>query len=336
MTKSQVESVIADLTSEQWGLVTTRQAENRGIGRVVLARMSEAGRLERLTQGVYRLTSTPATPFDELRALWLSMDPKRLAEERLAEPDIVVGGATAAWLHGVGDLQPTPYTFWSRSRRQSKRPDVRFRTRPVHPSDVTTVEGLPVTTVERTIADLLTDREDLSLVVDAFRDAATQGAPLNRERLREVLAPAASILGVNPGDGAAAHAALERRAGTDLASRLTTLARGIPVESLLGKEFLEGIRAHLSSTITPTLNSQLSRQVKTNVVNYPVLPPALIEALQVRLAEQIKPIVELSTKFQLSPKATEILAGLTLSQNWSEIARAGKTAEPEAEPFTDE
>ncbi|MFB9955342.1 hypothetical protein [Cellulomonas denverensis] len=53
--------------------------------RLQLARLAEAGVLERVDHGVYASASAP-TEHRALRAAWLSLDPARTAEERLADP----------------------------------------------------------------------------------------------------------------------------------------------------------------------------------------------------------------------------------------------------------
>src|SRR5665647_620859 len=121
----------SQLAAGQWGLLTTAQAAREGITRLQLARLADAGVLERLGRGVYATTSS-ADEHLSLRAAWLALDPARTAEERLKSPTTtgVVSHASAAGLHNLGDLLDDE-------------------------QDVTIVEGLPVTTEERTIADLL-------------------------------------------------------------------------------------------------------------------------------------------------------------------------------------
>lgn len=123
---------LAQVTGSQWGLVTAAQAGARGITRLMLARLTESGHLERLLHGVYRVVGAPSDQFDDLRAAWLSTDPKPLAEERLADltSGVVVASTSAAQLHGVGDLWADKNEFVAATRRQSQRSDIRYRTRP--------------------------------------------------------------------------------------------------------------------------------------------------------------------------------------------------------------
>lgn len=165
---------IADITASQWGMVTARQAESVGVGRLDLSRLTAAGHLERLEQGVYRDSGAPSDNLEHLRAAWLSTEPDRLAAERLRDREngIVVSGLSAATVHNVGDFREGAHEFTSPTRRQTKRPDIRYRNRKLPQGSVVIRDGLPVTSPEQTIADLLNTGEDLSLVSQVVRDAA--------------------------------------------------------------------------------------------------------------------------------------------------------------------
>ncbi len=184
--------------------MTTAQAATIGVKRLDLSRLSRAGHIERLAHGVYRDAGTPSDEFEGLRAAWLAADPSRIAEERLQDlpGGAVVMGESAALLHGVGDLPADRHELSTAVRRQSQRPEVSYRQRQLEPADVTITHGLPVTTIERTVTDLVEARTDLSLVADVLRDAA-QTRRLDTNRLIELLGPLAARNGLRKGDGAA-------------------------------------------------------------------------------------------------------------------------------------
>ncbi|WGT47264.1 type IV toxin-antitoxin system AbiEi family antitoxin domain-containing protein [Tessaracoccus lacteus] len=216
--------VLAEVSEPQWGLVTSAQASARGVSHMNLTRLSESGDLVRVSHGVYRDAGAPDPRHEALRAAWLATEPKRLADDRLRDqpPSAVVSGESAARLHGIGDLRAMRSEFTTPTRRQSQRPDVRYRTRQLPSSDVTVRDGLPVTTVERTIADLVEERQGLSIVAHALRDAAMQ-TRLDTTRLTALLSPLAERNGHPRGDGAALLADLLRIEGIDagnLAGRL--------------------------------------------------------------------------------------------------------------------
>ena len=234
--------LLAKVTESQWGLVTSAQAGARGVSYMNLTRLVESGDLVRLAQGVYRDVGAPGGQHEELRAAWLATDPAKLAHERLRERPCtaVVAGESAARLHGIGDLRGMRSEFATPMRKQTQRADVRYRTRVLPSGDVTVREGLPVTTPERTIADLVEDRQDLSIVGDALRDAARRSR-LDVDRLADLLAPLAERNGHRKGDGEALMQELLRSAGIDPEGIANQLAAIPSVGALVAAKYLESL-----------------------------------------------------------------------------------------------
>lgn len=234
--------VLAELSASQWGLFTAAQARLFGVPRLDVARLAEAGHLERLAHGVYKAVGAPGDEFEDLRAVWLSTDPSRLASDRLgdAEYAVVVSGPSAAWLHGVGDLRPEPFEFTAATRRQSQRNELHYRVRALAATQIEIVQGLPATTLERTVADLLEARTDLSLMRQVIADAVHR-RELNMDELAEQLGPASARYGFARNDGAAFLEALLVSAGVDVDSRAKALLE-TPLGHAVVEEFLAGQR----------------------------------------------------------------------------------------------
>ena len=55
------------------GLLTTAQATAAGIPRQQLARMADAGAIERVAQGVYRMAGAPSQEHEAIYATWLAL-----------------------------------------------------------------------------------------------------------------------------------------------------------------------------------------------------------------------------------------------------------------------
>jgi hypothetical protein len=195
---------LAEVSASQWGMVTSAQAATRGVTRLDLSRLTESGDLIRLAHGVYKHAGAPSGAHLDVRAAWLSSDPARLASDRLGDGHrgVVVSGQTAAWLHDIGDLRSNRTELTTPVRRQTQRADLHYRRRDLPKEDVTIRDGLPLTTLERTIADLVEDRTDLSIVADALRDAS-QKTELDLGRLGRSLAPLAERNGHRKSDGIA-------------------------------------------------------------------------------------------------------------------------------------
>lgn len=194
---------LSDLAVEQWGLITTAQAEAVGSSRKAVARLAQSGALERLVHGVYRLTGVPPDPRDDLRAAWLALDPGRTAGERLRdESPEVVSHRSAAALYDLGDLEADRHEFTVSGRRQTRRADIRFHTASLSPGDWGIAHGLPCTTVIRTIADLAADRTDGGHLAGVVRDALTVHH-VDVDQMSRALSPFATRYGAQSGSGEA-------------------------------------------------------------------------------------------------------------------------------------
>lgn len=164
--------LLAEVSVGQWGLVTTAQAEGAGIDRLSLSRLSQAGHLERVRQGVYRDTGVALTELTFLQAEWLMLKPEIHAQDRIRNlrDEVVVASTTAAWLYQAGDFRPTPFTFFSSEKIQRAAKHVRTSIRKLRPEEISLVQGLPTTTPERTIQDLLREGLDFAGVRQVVAD----------------------------------------------------------------------------------------------------------------------------------------------------------------------
>ncbi|WP_374927939.1 type IV toxin-antitoxin system AbiEi family antitoxin domain-containing protein [Kytococcus sedentarius] len=163
MRSSDALTALAELGTENEGLVTTARAGAFGVTPLDLKRLTDQGHVTRLRRGVYALPSAPNGPLQELRAAWLEASgPDPWAGD---PPDTVVSHLSAAAVHGLGEVIPHRHEFTSPRRRQTVHDDVRFHRATLSPSEHTTSQGLAVTTAPRTL-------EDLAPVVDLDHFAA--------------------------------------------------------------------------------------------------------------------------------------------------------------------
>lgn len=193
---------LQELTQEQWGLVTRRQATDAGIGSTTLERMiARGGRLERVASGVYRLVAAPIPDHLDLRAAWLQLAPSIPAWERTADQG-VVSHRSAAAMYGLGHLPADRHEFTVATRKQTRRPDVRIHVQSLDDGEWIVLRGLPVTRPSRTASDLLRDQEDpeavARLIADAIRPVYDYPGSFAGS-----LAPHAAGFGLRKGDGLA-------------------------------------------------------------------------------------------------------------------------------------
>lgn len=256
MSKNIVE--VLELAAEQSGLLTTQQAQRRGVSRLTLSRLAEQGAIERVSHGVYATPEGAVGAHAELRAVWLSLDPHKFAFERLVgDPaGFIVTHRSAAELWGIGQLIPDKLEFVSTARKRTRREDVRLRRRAITIDDITVVDGLPCTTIERTVADLVEAHEDLSLVADVLGDS--QFGSVDFDRLRTLLDPLASRNGHDN--------------GSDFVQSLMTgssqLERSVIASMLTGplKPLMESIRPHLPHLAFSSPSSLIFEKTTANIM----------------------------------------------------------------------
>ena len=76
MNRPSAISRLAEIATDQWGLVTRRQAEQASVSPATLDRLTaDGGLLDRVARGVYRITAAPIPDNVDLRAAWLQLAP---------------------------------------------------------------------------------------------------------------------------------------------------------------------------------------------------------------------------------------------------------------------
>jgi predicted transcriptional regulator of viral defense system len=162
MDRAEQLAVLSPAAADQWGLVTTAQAKALGLNAVQLLRLTEAGLLENVSRGVHFLSTSGMPQHLDIKAAWLRLQPGEFAWNRPpGHPDSgVVSHASACQLHELGDIPAPDVEITVPRRRTTNEPFVRLRTAPLDPTEITVVDGLPVTTATRTISDLLKAKAD--------------------------------------------------------------------------------------------------------------------------------------------------------------------------------
>lgn len=238
-------TTLALLGSGQWNLFTAQQALESGVSRNRLSRFSTAGTIYRVRNGVYALPSADFGPLQELRAAWLSTDPQRPAGSRTHLPDpIAVSGISAAQVHGIGEIIPSKHEFVSPSRRQSSQPDVRFRRGSIAKDDWEVLDGLPVTSVVRTVSDVAKEHADYDHLRGIVQDALEKPA-VSAPALVHALDPYAHRYGTSSGEA--------------LFSEMVSSSPSTAKASSLLRAFL-----------TPELRDTIERTRKANFARVPI------------------------------------------------------------------
>jgi predicted RNA-binding protein YlqC (UPF0109 family) len=209
--------VIAALADNQHGVVARRQLLDAGLTRLMVQRRLESHRLVPLHRGVY------AVGHRRLRR-----DGHWLAAVFAAGPGAVLSHREAAALH---ELRPSSRTTIDVTVAAQRRvPGIAVhRVGRLDVEDITTIDGIPVTAIARTLVDLAT-----VVSPPALRKALEEAERSYRLDVRAIEAAMGRIRGRN-GRGCEAM----RRALAELAQTGTTVTR-----STLEDRFLSLLDAH--------------------------------------------------------------------------------------------
>lgn len=250
MNQAEVLATLELIASDQWGIVTTAQAGREGIERLRLSRLAEKGELDRVRQGVYLLPSHRAGPHDEIRAAWLSLEPKKFIEERWEDRHpVVVSHESAARVHGIGRLIPPNITFSTEGKKQTRQHGIRIYTRrELQDSDIVSVDGLPVTSVTRTVADLAEAGIERNYLADLVADALRK-ENVRIDELADKLGPAAHAYGAKAGMQLVSELSEEASSLVDIVERRNRFVHGVGVaadrmtDSEAWRAYQESLRA---------------------------------------------------------------------------------------------
>ena len=132
------------MAERQHAAVTLAQLMLFGLGKAAVAKRAKDGRLYRIHRGVYAVGRPQLTEHGKWMAAVLAYGPRAVISHR-----------SAAALLGIrrDNRAKTDVTLPARSVRPRPRIEVHASTT-LDPADVTTVDGIPCTTVARTLVDL--------------------------------------------------------------------------------------------------------------------------------------------------------------------------------------
>lgn len=314
----------ADLAAEQWGLVTTAQVRSLGVSPQTVARLAAEGGLDRVTHGVYRVSGVPPSPLDEVRAAWLALDPARRVADRLRdESPVVVSHRSAAAILGLGDLEADRSEFTSLGRKQTRRPGIQIHRGHVGPTEWTVVDGLPVTTVVRTVADLAAARVDGGHLASVVRDALTR-QQVDEQLLADALRRHAHHYGVGVGDGKALLARFLQESGVS-----EPLERAVVLASPTGSDELAR-RSREQAVQLKELKEQLAdiqrslapvARISEQIANLPAMKVIAEAAQQLEILKGSPAVKSTSTALQTVAEQQAVLVNSPAMKAVAELAR---------------
>ena len=162
------------LAEQQAGYFTARQAARAGFSWERLTDYSKNGRFQRVARGIYRLAQFPSSRFEDLFVAWLKCGPKS-----------AISHESALALYDLSDVLPGEVHVTLPRTASRRRKGIRLHTNRLRPADVVKREGLPVTSVPRTVADVARAGLSEDHVARAIQDALQGGLTTQQALLAE-------------------------------------------------------------------------------------------------------------------------------------------------------
>jgi predicted transcriptional regulator of viral defense system len=164
-----------EIAEGQAGYFTTGQARTADFSAERLSANVKNGRLVRIMPGVYRLHHFPGSPHEDLFAAWLR-----------AGTATVISHESALAIYELSDILPTEIHLIVPRNSSRRRKAIRQHTTQLQPDEITRRKGLPITTVERTLADLIKSGLAEEQVRLAVREAMQRGLTDRSKLLQQV------------------------------------------------------------------------------------------------------------------------------------------------------
>ena len=159
-----------EMAEGQAGYFAAHQARKCGFSWERLSSNVNTGRFIRIRRGIYRLTQFPGSEYEDLFVAWLRTG-----------PDSVISHESALSLYELSDVLPTEVHVIVPRTSSRRRPDIRQHTHHLDADEVTKREGLPVTSVPRSLADVAASGLAEEQVRLAIREAIERGLSSARE-----------------------------------------------------------------------------------------------------------------------------------------------------------
>lgn len=174
------------LAADQVGYFTAAQAIEIGYSHQSQKYHVDRGNWTRVDRGIFRIPEWPTGPHDSLMR-WVLWSKQRA----------VVSHDTAASAYNLGLLNPADIHLTVPPDFRMMDDYVTLHHRYLPENDRTRLDGIPVTTVLRTVVDIIETHFDDELVETVVRDALDRGMVSHRQLARRVeeMAPEASDRG---------------------------------------------------------------------------------------------------------------------------------------------
>jgi predicted transcriptional regulator of viral defense system len=162
------------IAEQQAGYFASNQAVKAGFGWERLTDYAKTGHFQKVAHGIYRLTQFPSSRFEDLFAGWLKCGPRS-----------VISHDSALAVYDLSDVMPGEVHVTVPRTASRRRQGVRLHTNRLRAADVVKREGLPITSVPRTIADVTRSGLAEDQVERAIKESLQRGLATTKALLAE-------------------------------------------------------------------------------------------------------------------------------------------------------
>ena len=163
-----------EIAESQAGYFTASQAREVGFSWERLSSNAQTGLFQRVARGIYRLSRFPGSAFEDLFVAWLRTGRRA-----------VISHESALAVYALTDLLPGDIHVIVPRTASRRRPGIRQHTNQLSPNEITSREGLPITTAARTIADVAVSGLADELIWQAMQEALQRGLASRDELLNQ-------------------------------------------------------------------------------------------------------------------------------------------------------
>jgi len=161
---SPVYSHLYDIAETQGGYFTAKQAARAGYSLQDLFSLKSGKKISHIAYGIYRITHYPASEYEDIMVAILK-----------SGPNAVVSHDTALAVYQLSDIMPATIHITIPKNRFRGHKEIKYHTSSITPQEITTFNGLPITTIERTITDVIRSGMEISLIRQAIEQAIRRG-----------------------------------------------------------------------------------------------------------------------------------------------------------------
>jgi very-short-patch-repair endonuclease len=225
---------VAELAGLQGGVVSRRQLHELGFGRGAIAHWLSSGRLHRVHTGVYSVGHRVLGNTGRLTAAVLASGPSAVVSHR---------SAADWWRIRSTSRRPVDITVPGRSR--GRRPGIDLHlVRALDPLDVTTRDGIPVTTLERALLDLaeVAPKHHVARAIEESERLRL----FNLTKLEELLSRSPGRRGQKPLRAILTDAVLEPRSRSDLESDFLQFCHDRDIPKPVVNTLVEGFEVDMA------------------------------------------------------------------------------------------